>query len=196
MWFESIRLENGHFFRLSYHQQRMDSTIATCTGKGNSVRLEDVLRKTPYPHRGLFKCRVVYNHRAVVQVEFLSYRHHRPDWLCVVRNDSITYAYKFTDRSGLEKLKPARPGTDALIIRNGLVTDALYSNLLFYTGNRWLTPAQPLLRGTMRQVLLDAGEIEEEDIHEKDIRKFSLVKRINAMLQFDEPALPVARIIW
>lgn len=193
---ESIRLENGKFFRLHYHQQRMDMTIRNLNQKENTICLTDVLHSQAYPSDGLFKCRVVYGSEAVLKVEFIPYVNERPEELHIVRVSQLNYSYKFEDRSELETLKPAKPQTDIVISRNGRITDAIYSNLVFFDGKRWITPAQPLLKGTMRQALLDAGEIHEAEILEKDIVKFSHVKRINAMLQFDEPPLPVSQIIW
>lgn len=196
LFIESIRLENGKFSRLHYHQQRMDTTIRNLSKKENTISLTDVLYSLAYPSHGLFKCRVVYDAEAVRKVEFIPYFNERPVQMRIIRINRLNYDYKFEDRSELEKLKPAKPKTDIIISKRGKITDALYSNLAFFDGLRWLTPAEPLLKGTMRQALLDAGEIYEDEISEKDICKFSHVKRINAMLQFDEPALPVTQIIW
>lgn len=193
---ESIRLENGNFLRLDYHQQRMDITILQLTGKENNIKLHEVLRMYSCPTDNLFKCRVVYRTAGIEKVEFIPYQVERLLQMRLVRHNQISYAYKFEDRSELDKLKPAEPQTDIIISRNGVITDAIYSNLVFFDGKKWLTPAQPLLKGTMRQALLDAGIIHEEEILENHISKFKAVKRINAMLQFDDPALPVSQIIW
>lgn len=193
---ESIRLENGSFARLHYHQQRMDKTILQLTENKNTICLAEELRKQSLPDDGLYKCRVVYSAENIIKIGVIPYHAERPLAMKVVRHDSIEYPYKFEDRQALEELKPDLPHTDIIIIKKGLVTDALYSNLIFFDGHRWFTPAQPLLKGTMRQALLDAGAIHEDVILEKDIKKFSYIKRINAMLQTDEPPLPVTQIIW
>ncbi|MCS6975219.1 MAG: aminotransferase class IV [Cyclobacteriaceae bacterium] len=193
---ESIRLENGKFFRLHHHQQRMDETITALTGKDNPIQLSKELSSHSFPKTGLFKCRLVYGPEEVLKTDFIPYVHQQPVWMQVVCNDSVSYNFKFEDRSWLEPMKPSRLHADIIIIRKGKVTDASYSNLVFFDGKRWLTPAEPLLSGTMRKALLEAGEIFEEEIREEDLRRFKKVKRINAMLQFDEPALPASQIIW
>ncbi len=42
-----------------------------------------------------------------------------------------------------------------LCVKNGLVTDCTIGNLVFFDGTGWVTPDQPLLKGTKRQALLD-----------------------------------------
>jgi len=67
---------------------------------------------------------------------------------------------------------------------------------VFYDGLRWITPAQPLLKGTMRQQLLDAGVIHEDAIRAAQIPLFKKVRLINALLGFDGPELSVSEIVF
>ena len=55
-------------------------------------------------------------------------------------------------------------------------------------GSQWVTPRQPLLRGTMRQSLLDAGALVEMDIKAEDWDHYRQVSLINAMM-------PLGRLI-
>lgn len=64
----------------------------------------------------------------------------------------------------------------------GLLTDTSYSNITLFDGSRWVTPRQPLLRGTMRQSLLDDGVLAEQDIKAEDWNSFRQVSLINAMM--------------
>ncbi len=193
---ESIRLENGTFCRLSYHQQRMDNSVLMLTGKQNTIQLTAELHEQPYPITGLYKCRIVYTASGIVHKEFIPYTPLPPAALYVVQDNTINYNHKFEDRRALEKYALPNNGTDVLIVNNGLVTDTAYCNVVFFDGSRWLTPARPLLKGTMRQALLEAGQIHEEEIRGRHIRHFKAVKRINALLQFDEKPFSTSQIIW
>ena len=97
--------------------------------------------------------------------------------------DDIDYAYKSADRRRLETLFAQRGEADeVVIVKNGLLTDTSYSNIALFDGSQWVTPRQPLLRGTMRQSLLDAGVLTEQDIKAEDWNHFRQVSLINAMM--------------
>ena len=71
---------------------------------------------------------------------------------------------------------------EIIIVKNGRLTDTSYSNIALFDGNRWVTPAHPLLKGTMRQSLIDKGLLEEKDIMAEDFPKYLEVRLINAMM--------------
>jgi 4-amino-4-deoxychorismate lyase len=78
-------------------------------------------------------------------------------------------------------------GCDIIIIKNGLVTDTSFSNICFYDGTRWLTPAKPLLKGTMRAYLLSKNLIIEKDISVEIIKSYKKLRFINAFNGFENP---------
>ena len=82
----------------------------------------------------------------------------------------------------------ARKGScdDILIVKNGLVTDTSFSNVAFLDGSRWLTPEHPLLEGTKRAKLLEAGILAEADIRPEEIYRFKKVRLINAMMDWED----------
>jgi 4-amino-4-deoxychorismate lyase len=84
---------------------------------------------------------------------------------------------------------------DVIIVKNGLVTDASYANLLFWDGKNWFTPEQPLLKGTQREFLIKNELIKQSTISITDLRKFEKVKLINSMLEMQGPEIPVSNII-
>jgi 4-amino-4-deoxychorismate lyase len=86
---------------------------------------------------------------------------------------------------------------DIVIVKNGLVTDAFAANLIFFDGQKWVTPNTPLLKGTQRQYSLDQGIISETEIKESDISSFQKVGLINAMVSFEDmPVIPVEKIYY
>ena len=58
----------------------------------------------------------------------------------------------------------------------------------------WYTPAQPLLKGTRRAALLDAGILTEQDIPALKIREYQKIRLFNAMLPFGKIELPCTHI--
>jgi 4-amino-4-deoxychorismate lyase len=192
---ESIRLENRNFHRLSYHQQRMDRSVKELSGQKNSINLFQDLKKYNPPKTGLYKCRVVYS-TEIESVEFIPYVIKPVNSLKVVYDQEIEYTHKHQDRTSIGRLFSQRQFCDdILIIRNGLVTDSSYSNIIFYDGVNWITPNAPLLKGTMRQFLLDTAEIKAAPVPVQDIPSFKTFRLINAMLAFDGPEIDVSKIV-
>jgi 4-amino-4-deoxychorismate lyase len=193
---ESIRLQNGNFHRLSYHQQRMDRSVKELFGQKNSINLFENLKNYKLPSKvGLFKCRVVYATQ-IESVEFIPYEVKPINSLKVMYDQEIEYPHKFTDRNKIGTLFNQRQYCDdILIIKNGFVTDSSFSNIIFYDGVNWITPNTPLLKGTMRQFLLDTAEIKAGPVQVQDIPSFKSFRLINAMRAFDGPEIDVSKIV-
>ncbi len=192
---ESIRLQNGSFHRLNYHQQRMDRSVKELSGQKNTISLFDNLKNYNPPKMGLFKARVVYSDK-LESVEFIPYEIRPVNSLRVVYDQEIDYVHKYHDRNNLHALLAQRQYCDdILIVKNGFVTDSSYSNIIFYDGVNWITPANPLLKGTMRQFLLDTAEIKAAPVTIQDIPSFKKFRLINSMLAFDGPEIDVSKIV-
>lgn len=192
---ESIRLQNGNFHRLNYHQQRMDRSVKELSGQRNAVSLMEALKKYNVPKTGLYKCRVVYSDK-IESVEFIPYEIKPVNSLRIVYDQEIKYEHKYQNRDSLNALLSQRQYCDdILIVRNGFVTDSSYSNVIFYDGVNWITPAAPLLKGTMRQFLLDTAEIKAASVAIQDIPSFKKFRLINSMLAFDGPEIDVSKIV-
>jgi 4-amino-4-deoxychorismate lyase len=193
---ESIRLEQGRFHRLQYHQARLDRAFNDVLKTTSNINLSEYLLKNQYPKSGLFKCRVLYDTN-IQSVEFIPYVAKYPTSLKVVFDNEIVYNHKYEDRSQLNALVEQRQFCDdVLIIKDGMVTDSSYSNIVFFDGYKWVTPNAPLLKGTMRQMLLDAAEIKEVPIAIQDIPAFKTFRLINALVGFDGPGIEVSRIVF
>lgn len=194
---ESIRLEDGECFNLHYHQQRMDESILLLAGMENKIQLDSFLQNHNLPATGKFKCRIVYSEMGGIEMGITPYESRSINSLKIIHDNTIDYSFKFADRAALNNLFTQRNDCDdILIVKNELVTDASYSNVVFFDGLRWITPAQPLLKGTMRQQLLDAGVIHEDAIRVDQIPLFNKVRLINALLGFDGPELSVSQIVF
>lgn len=187
---EAIKLKDGILYNLSYHEMRMRRTIMHFFGISFPLLIEIPEDKMT----GLYKCRVVYSDR-VHSVEFIPYSFRTVRSLAVVKDDSIDYAYKYTDRAGLNTLLAKSGCDDIIIIKNGCVTDASSSNLVFEDNTGLYTSVSYLLRGTKREYLLDKGIIQERIINEEDISKYNSVYLVNAMIDLeDEVKVPIAEL--
>ncbi len=194
---ETIRSENGKLLNISNHNERMIRSLFELYGLKTEADLEKIITVPSFASQGLFKCRVVYDDKSS-EVEFVPYKIRKVNSLKVVFDNNIHYPYKYTDRSDIDKLTELKGDCDdILIIKNGMVTDSSYANVVFrdIRGN-WVTPAAYLLPGTMRSSLLRQGLISEVNISYKDIEKYSEVRLINAMIGIsDSEGIPVENII-
>ena len=183
---ETICIENGKPRNLSYHVQRLNLTMRTFFPESKAIGEHELLTDIPNV-QGLQKARVVYNENGITERSFAPYSIRKINSIAIVEGNDISYSWKSTDRTALMRLREKAPDYDeVIIIKNGCVTDTSYTNLCFFDGKEWLTPDTPLLRGTMRQKLLDEGIIREARILKTDLHKFQSVSLINAMMPLGE----------
>lgn len=188
---ETICIENGKPRNLSYHVQRLNLTMRTFFPESKAIGEHELLTDIPNV-QGLQKARVVYDENGITERSFAPYSIRKINSIAIVEGNDISYSWKSTDRSALMRLREKAPDYDeVIIIKNGCVTDTSYTNLCFFDGKEWLTPDTPLLRGTMRQKLLDEGIIREARILKTDLHKFQSVSLINAMMSLGELLLPL-----
>lgn len=193
---ESIKLLDGKFYNLFYHEQRMNKSLRTLCGTTEPVDLEAFLEKIDVPESGLYKCRLVYDDSSR-EIELVPYQPRPINTLRVIEHDRINYEFKYSDRENIDRLFALRQQCDdILIVKKGFVTDTSYCNIVFRKGSKWFTPWSALLKGTQRQKLLDEEVIVEEEIRLEDIKTFESFKLINAMLEFDGPERDIANIIY
>lgn len=193
---ESIKLKDGVIANLECHQQRMDRSRSELFPGSGRIVLAELISIPEHCLSGTFKVRVVYG-ETLCRVDFEPYTMRRVESLKVVSHPGIDYHLKYTDREILQQLFAQRENCDDIIIvKNGLVTDSFAANLLFFDGRKWMTPANPLLKGTKRQLLLDQGIITEKSIRAEDLSGFKCAGLINAMIDFNEMPVIAAEKIY
>lgn len=182
---ETIRCEEGVLQNLPFHQARMDASISELFKTNNILDLEKIA-VPGHCKTGLYKCRLVYG-KIIESVDFLPYQLPVINSLKIVSDDEISYAHKFADRSALHRLMNKKGSCDdILIVKNGLITDTSYANIVFFNGKTWLTTAKPLLKGTQRAKLIEEEKIIEADIRPSDLSNFTKARLINAMMHFED----------
>ena len=184
-FFETIKIEGNQLSNLDYHQKRMDKTRLEVLGLKEPIQL---CKKTLIPKElsgKIMKCRVTYSGQ-IENIEFEIYNPRKIKTLKIIIDNDIVYNYKFYDRAQLNNLLKQKGVCDEiLIVKNGLISDTSFSNIVFFDGRKFITPSQPLLKGTKRQKLLDTDKIKEEAIRLSDLKNFQSAYLINAMLDFE-----------
>ncbi|HZX75108.1 MAG TPA: aminotransferase class IV [Cyclobacteriaceae bacterium] len=192
---ETICLKDGKFMNLKYHEQRAQRALQLLYESTAKPGLEDYLKNTEFPTQGFYKCRITYNDQ-FRKVEFINYEKRIVNSLKIIVDNEISYAHKFEDRHELNALYSKRElCDDILIVKQGLITDTSYANIVFKESDHWVTPTSYLLAGTMRQNLLDKKIITEDEIRVTDLARFKKFKLINAMVGFDGPEIDVSNIV-
>ena len=193
---ESIKVLDGKFCNLFYHEQRMIRSLEVCCGITEDIILEKFLETLAVPEKGLYKCRIVYDDMTK-EVEFIPYEPKVIRSLKIVEHNRISYEFKYENRRTIDKLYGQRENCDdILIVKRGMVTDSSFSNIVFRRDKNWYTPWSALLKGTMRQNLIEHNIIQEEEILLTDIKSFQTFKLINAMIEFDSPEIEVSNIVF
>lgn len=194
-------MQDGQIARLSYHEARYRKAMRHFFPEAEGRRLIDILKASGLAasndalrYAGVIKVHVDYG-AAEAALTLSPYRPKQVERLRMVADDGIDYAYKYADRSALNRCLAQRGHCDdVIIVKNGLLTDTSYSNIALFDGSSWLTPRQPLLRGTMRAFLIDSGQLQEADIRPSDVSSFSKLSLINAMLPLGCLVIPTQQI--
>ena len=177
---ETIKCEDGSIANLVYHQQRCDKSRKELYSTTNSLDLKSVIIP---PKSGLYRCRVIYA-KNIQSIEYIPYQEKEIQRIKIV-SSSLDYHLKYANREKLSMLLSKHDNIDDILIeKDGYLTDTSIANIAFYNGEQWVTPTEPLLKGTMRQKLLDEGFLQTRDIKKEDLIHYSQVALTNAMIGF------------
>jgi len=188
---ESIKVSDNQVFRLEYHKRRMANSFHAVYGSEFSNDLSSIINDVSKISPGTFKLRIIYDRNSLSH-EFIPYIKPTIQKLRIVESDSISYPYKFSDRTGLNQLYEQKQGADDILIsKNNILTDTLYCNVALLKNEKWYTPLTPLLHGTQRAALLDKNKIIPRTIKISELRQYTKICLFNAMLEFQEIILNV-----
>ncbi len=183
---ESIKLQNKTLQNIEYHNARFNSSRADLFNIHETLKLEELIIIPDNLTNEIYKCRVSYSDTIKI-IEFEKYSPKAVNSLKVIVCNEIDYNYKYADRSKINELYSRREDCDdILIVKNGLVTDTSFANIVFWDGDKWLTPSTPLFKGTARARLLDQQKIFESEIRRDDLSRFAKARIINAMIGLEE----------
>lgn len=192
---ESICILKGEIRNLTFHQNRINQTRYKLLGLMDELNVSQLFQFADNQRIGKFKCRIVYA-ESIEEFQMLPYQIRRIHSVRLVESNAIDYRFKLEDRQAFSYLKDAVNEDEIIIVQNGQITDTSYSNLVFFDGEKWITPTTYLLNGTMRQSLLQTKQIIEKPIQVEDLNRFESFKLINAMMDLEEsPELPISIIV-
>lgn len=184
--FETIKIHNKILQNINYHNDRFNRTRFKLFGFRGQVKLEEIIKLLIDMDDRVYKCRVMYS-KNIEKIEFEPYTPKTINSLKLVECNDINYNHKYLDRSKINELYKQRENyDDILIIKNGLVTDTSYSNIVFWDGSNWITPSTPLLPGTKRKKLMAEKKITEKEIKVSDLQSFEKARIINAMIDLED----------
>jgi len=189
---ESIKVQDGIIHNLNFHQNRVNRTLEAFYN-GYQIQL-DQIQIPDIKSKGIYKLRIIYSHQ-IDKYELIKYEIKSIKNLKIIKSDSINYQFKYFNRKALNELFLSRSEfDDILIVKNGLVTDTSFCNVVFDDGINLFTPIYPLLKGTKREFLHSSGQIQEKEISLKDISDYSKIHLINSMINLGECTLNISDI--
>jgi 4-amino-4-deoxychorismate lyase len=192
---ETILAENGIVSPLEYHQERVDRTLRDWDA---TLRLDlrEALESVAVPPFEKSKIRVEYGVGGLECIQVSEYRIKNIQSIGLAAIGDREYRYKYADREWIYSLVGDSGCDEVVMVKDGFVSDASIANLAFYDGRQWITPDTPLLSGTRRRYLLDAGVLHEAPVRIEDIRRFTKIRLVNAMIPWDEsPDLPIGIVM-
>ena len=183
---ESICCVNKELRNLDYHQARFDRTRSDNFNDIKPILLKEIIQFPTDLSDEKYKVRIVYD-REIQRIEFQPYQIKPINSIKLFEIDpKINYTYKYVDRWFFEEYIKEAQTDDLVLVKSNYITDCTYSNIVFFDGENWFTPRAVLLKGTMRESLLNEEKIKEKNIKISDLANFQSFKRINAMMNLEE----------
>lgn len=193
---ETIQFKNGSLQNLKFHNRRFNNCRKFFYGSEDAIDLQKFIDSSSLQNNKTYKITVSYSN-TIDKISIIEYKKKIIKHLKMVEaSPDFDYSYKYADRSGLEQLLLRRESCDDIIIlKNKLITDISFANLVFYDGSQYLTPASPLLKGTKREKLIEEKILREEEIYVSDLHLFKFCGIINAMLEPEDYKIEIGNIL-
>lgn len=182
---ESIKLLDGKLPLLAWHERRFQATSSELFGTKRRRSLAYHLSKVDLPQKGLYKIRVVYAANDL-EISYAKYETASHSKIELIFDDGIDYHLKYENRDRLNGHRSRIKGDDILIVKQGFITDAWYSNVILCRNEDWFTPKTYLLNGVKRQQLIASGLVKEIPISIVDLGDFKKIAFVNAMRDFEK----------
>ena len=191
---ETMCVEQGKIINLDYHLERIKNTRKHFWDTEKTVPT-DQLSALAATQNCRAKLRFTYDKENIYDLSCTPYNTRKIERLKLLGSNDIEYRYKSVDRSEINLLKAQTEPTDEIIIvKQNNLTDTSYTNIALFDGSQWITPSTPLLKGTRRAQLLDAGRLIEREVLATDLKSFQSISLINAMMDLEELVLPISSI--
>lgn len=195
LFLETIRIENGRIHNEDYHIRRMLLTAEISGLKFSQDFPASFFGSLHIPSVGLFRLRIIYS-SVIEKFEIIPYIRKEIRSLKAINVPRPGYSLKYADRSEIDSLSGLKGRCDdVLIVSDDYITDTSYCNVALERNGVWHTPARPLLKGTMRESLLESGILREEEIRLSGLGNYRMIRLFNAMIPWERAiTLPVSAI--
>jgi 4-amino-4-deoxychorismate lyase len=181
---------------MDLHNQRCNLTRNHFFGLQPNLQLELYLNIPTHLKNQTVKCSVAYGIE-IIDVKYDLYQIRPVNSLQIVNDNEIDYSFKYADRAKLNTLFQLRgQSDDILIIKNNLITDTSYANIIFNRNGKWYSPQNPLLRGTRLEYYLQENNVTPALLRPTDLPLFSEARIINAMISIENsPVILIENIL-
>ncbi len=190
---ETIKVFEKKLYNIEYHNRRFNTSRQLLFDIKEEIKLEEILTVPKKYTDEILKCRIVYSD-IIHSIEFIPYKRKPIETIQIISDDEIEYKFKYEDRTKINKLLNNAGSDEIIIVKNNKITDASIYNLVFDDGKNLYTPAEPLLKGTKREKLINEGLLVESEIKPADIMHFKKIHFINALTDLNELSIPVELI--
>ncbi len=131
----------------------------------------------------IYKLRFLYNQDSIYDISITPYSPKKIDKLYLYPIEGeLDYHYKYADRKALAVFDDERI---PLFVKDNMLTDTSYTNIVLRFGEELLTPQNPLLKGVMRAYLLESGQIKEAQLSVAELQRADELLMINALLPLE-----------
>lgn len=192
---ESIRIENKQLHNIELHNKRFNKSKRILFQENDFINLENQIEIPQDLSNARYKCRIAYNGQNF-NITTTPYVQKVVKTIRLIPNNEIDYSIKTDNRILLDQAYALREGCDDIIIvKNNELTDSWASNIILFDGDKWVTPENPLLKGTQREFLIHSGLLKTCKIEAFNLKKYIFIKQINALIDFDRaPLLPISNV--
>jgi len=193
---ETLQFKNGSLQNLKCHNRRFNHCRKDNYGIEEAVDLRKLIDASSLLNNITYKITISYS-ETINDVSIIEYHKKTINTLKIVEaSPDFDYSYKYSNRREINQLLLKKESCDDIIIlKNKLITDISFANIVFYDGNKYFTPASPLLKGTKREELLEKQMISIEEIYVKDLQLFKYCHIINAMLELEDYRIEIGKIV-
>ncbi len=181
-FFETIKIQNGLLYNIEKHNYRLNKTIYDNFGINPMIKLQNFIN--PPNDNKLYRCKVIYSNK-IEKINFYPYQPRDIKSFKIIKS-SISYPYKYLDRSKIDKLFKKKGEADEIIIidKSNYIKDTSIANIAIKKDNKWLTPKNPLFHGTMKQKFIEDNLLIEKNLFIEDIENIDSFAIMNAMIGF------------
>ena len=210
-YLETLGLRGGQPHALELHRDRVRRTLlhAGGTPEGHPLLEELVPERLVarvraelgegYRAEQLYRLSYSYDREGVQELRCLAYEPRQLERLVLWElPEGFDYSYKYADRSFFEAVQAElQQGELPLFVRpDGSLSDTSYTNIVLWMAAGYRTPERPLLEGTERRRLLEAGRISTVPLSVADLSACCGVYLINALMPLESaPLLPPPELV-